>query len=173
MNSDLFKGSCHCGRVGFQVETTNISKGLYRCNCSLCKKKAIVMKPLEKDLFKMLINVSGIGPKTAIGLLSAVKPNDFKQRLIAGEVKMLTSLPGIGTKTAKRIIIELKDKFTNCSDNDLPLEDDNQVNSDAYFALINLGFKSVKVKAIIRDITDKNNELSTEDLIKQSLLKLR
>ena len=54
MNSDLFKGSCHCGRVGFQVETTNISKGLYRCNCSLCKKKAIVMKPLEKDLFKLI-----------------------------------------------------------------------------------------------------------------------
>ena len=62
---------------------------------------------LEKEIFLMLIGVSGIGPKTGIALLSAVKPLDLKQRLIAGEVKMLTSLPGVGIKTAKRIIIEL------------------------------------------------------------------
>ena len=65
----------------------------------------------EKKLFEMLISVSGIGPKTAIILLSAVSPEDFKKRLVSGEVSMLTALPGIGPKTARRIIVELKDKF--------------------------------------------------------------
>ena len=127
---------------------------------------------LEKDLFGMLIGISGIGPKTAIGLLAAVKPEEFKQRLIAGEVKMLTSLPGIGSKTAKRIIIELKDKFVKSDKNDLPL-DDSEYNSDAYYALISLGFKSTRVKEVTEKIIIKNKEISTEDLIKESLKKLR
>ena len=53
MNNSLFQGSCHCGRINFQVKDTNISEDLYKCNCSLCKKKGIVMKPLDKDLFKL------------------------------------------------------------------------------------------------------------------------
>ncbi len=126
---------------------------------------------LEKDLFIMLISVSGIGPKTAISLLSAVKPDDFKNRLIAGEVKMLTDLPGIGPKTAKRIIIELKDKFIKSNNDDLPIEDND--NSDAHYALINLGFKSTDVKNIINNITKNNPNISTEDIIKESLKKLR
>ena len=127
---------------------------------------------LEKDLFEMLISVSGIGPKTAIGLLAAVKPNEFKQRLIAGEVKMLTSLPGIGTKTAKRIIIELKDKFVKSGKDELPLDND-EYNSDAFYALVSLGFKSNRVKEVIRKIVIKNKEITTENLIKESLKKLR
>ena len=113
---------------------------------------------LEKDLFIMLISVSGIGPKTAISLLSAVKPDDFKNRLIAGEVKMLTDLPGIGPKTARRIIIELKDKFIKSNKDDLPIEDNNE-NSDAYYALINLGFKSSNVRNIINKIIKDNSQI--------------
>jgi Holliday junction DNA helicase RuvA len=128
---------------------------------------------LEKELFGMLISVSGIGPKTAIGLLSAVKPNDFKQRLIAGEVKMLTSLPGIGPKTAKRIIIELKDKFIRSDVNDLPLEDDEVYNSDAYYALLNLGFRSNNIKKVIDKVISNDSKISTENLIKESLKKIR
>ena len=128
---------------------------------------------LEKELFGMLISVSGIGPKTAIGLLSAVKPNDFKQRLIAGEVKMLTSLPGIGPKTAKRIIIELKDKFIRSDVNDLPVEDDEVYNSDAYYALLNLGFRSNNIRKVIDKVISNDSKISTENLIKESLKKLR
>ena len=54
MNNSLFQGSCHCGRINFQVKDTRISEDLYKCNCSLCKKKGIVMKPLEKNLFKLI-----------------------------------------------------------------------------------------------------------------------
>ena len=127
---------------------------------------------IERDLFRMLISISGIGPKTAIGMLSAVAPNEFKNRLIAGEVKMLTSLPGIGPKTAKRIIIELKDKFTKSKDDDLPIEDIDD-NSDAYYALINLGFRPQEIKGVIRKIIKNNSNISTEELIKNSLKKLR
>ena len=127
---------------------------------------------LEKEIFLMLIGVSGIGPKTGIALLSAVKPLDLKQRLIAGEVKMLTSLPGVGIKTAKRIIIELKDKFTKTNKDDLPIENSND-NTDAYYALINLGFRSNNVRDIINKIVKDNPQIDTEDIIKESLKKLR
>lgn len=129
---------------------------------------------VEKELFLMLISVSGIGPKTAISLLSAVKPLDFKQRIIAGEVKMLTSLPGIGPKTAKRIIIELKDKFVKDSIEELPLEDSEmQNNMDAFYALLSLGYKSNNIKSIINDILKVTPNISTEKLIKESLKKIR
>ena len=127
---------------------------------------------LEKDLFIMLISVSGIGPKTAISLLSAVKPNDFKNRLVAGEVKMLTDLPGIGPKTAKRIIIELKDKFITSDKDDLPIEETDN-NSDAYYALVNLGFKSNNVREIISKVVKGNPKIETEGIIKESLKRLR
>ena len=127
---------------------------------------------LEKDLFIMLISVSGIGPKTAISLLSAVKPDDFKNRLVAGEVKMLTDLPGIGPKTARRIIVELKDKFVSSDKEELPIEDSGN-NSDAYFALKSLGFKSNNINDVIRKIQKDSLDISTEDLIKESLKKLR
>ena len=127
---------------------------------------------LEKELFEMLISVSGIGPKTAIALLSAVKPEEFKHRLIAGEVKMLTELPGIGPKTARRIIVELKDKFVKSDTGDLPIEESKE-NSDAYFALVSLGFKSNNVRNIISKIKKENKNISTENLIKFSLRELR
>ena len=127
---------------------------------------------LEKELFEMLISVSGIGPKTAIVLLSAVKPDDFKQRLIAGEVKMLTELPGIGPKTARRIIVELKDKFVKSEVEDLPIEEGKE-NSDAYYALVNLGFRSTNIKDVISQVKKDNKNIDTEELIKLSLRKLR
>ena len=129
---------------------------------------------VEKELFLMLIGVSGIGPRTGISLLSAVKPLDFKQRIIAGEVKMLTSLPGIGPKTAKRIIIELKDKFVKDGIEELPLEDNEiQNNTDAFYALVSLGSKSNNIKSTINEILKLNPNISTEKLIKESLKKIR
>ena len=124
----------------------------------------------EKELFTLLISVSGIGPKIAINLLSFVKPDDFKQRLISGEVEMLTSLPGIGPKTARRIIVELKEKFIKIDKNDLPIDNNSNLDSDALNALMNLGFKS-------RDITKVLNKIdkgcSLEDKIKLALKELR
>ena len=128
---------------------------------------------IEKEMFEMLISVSGIGPKIAINLLSFVKPNDFKQRIISGEVDSLTSLPGIGAKTAKRIIIELKDKLTSTNKNELPIENNSDIDTDAHYALINLGFKSNDVRNVLNKINIDNKDISTEDKIKKALRILR
>ena len=127
---------------------------------------------VERDLFKMLIRISGIGPKTAINMLSAVPPNEFKNRLIAGEVKMLTSLPGIGPKTARRIIVELKDKFGKFDKEELPLEE-SAINNDAFYALKNLGYSPVIIRETINKVVSMDKSLDTEMIIKESLKLLR
>jgi len=126
----------------------------------------------ERHLFKMLIGISGIGPKTAINMLSTASPSEFKKMLISGEVKMLTSLPGIGPKTARRIIVELKDEFGNFNNNELPLED-NSSNSDAFSALRNLGFSPKLIRKEINNITKSSDDLDTEQIIKKALQKLK
>jgi len=129
----------------------------------------------EKELFLMLIGISGIGPKTGINLLSSVSPDEFKRRLIGGEVEMLSSLPGIGPKTAMRIIVELKDKFSNYSDNDIPIENsqDNESYKDTYNALKSLGFNHNEINKCLSKAINKNNDLTTQDLIKESLKLLK
>ena len=129
----------------------------------------------ERELFMMLIGVSGIGPKTAIVLLSAVSPDEFKRRLIASEVSMLTALPGIGPKTARRIIVELKDKFVKLSTDDLPLEDSDikpEV-SDAYDALLALGFQMKDIRKAISKVQNGEKDFGAEEMIKQALKELR
>ena len=129
----------------------------------------------ERELFVMLIGVSGIGPKTAIVLLSAVSPDEFKRRLIASEVSMLTALPGIGPKTARRIIVELKDKFVTLSADDLPREDSDikpEV-SDAYDALLALGFQMKDIRNAISKVQNGEKDFGTEEMIKQALKELR
>ena len=129
----------------------------------------------ERELFLMLIGVSGIGPKTAIVLLSSVTPDEFKRRLIAGEVSMLTALPGIGPKTARRIIVELKDKFVKLSANELPKEDDDIVPevNDAYDALLALGFQIQDIRRAIGKIQNGNQDLGTEEIVKKALAQLQ
>ena len=129
----------------------------------------------ERELFLMLIGVSGIGPKTAIILLSSVTPDEFKRRLIAGEVSMLTTLPGIGPKTARRIIVELKDKFVKLSPDDLPREDDNIVPevSDAYDALLALGFQMQDIRNAFGKIQNGNENMGTEEIVKRVLSQLQ
>ena len=124
----------------------------------------------EKELFTMLISVSGIGPKIAINLLSFVKPDDFKQRLISGEVEMLTNLPGIGPKTARRLIVELKEKFIKIDKNDLPIDNNSNLDSDALNALMNLGFRSKDITKALNKIDD---DCSLEEKIKLALKELR
>jgi len=129
----------------------------------------------ERELFMNLIGVSGIGPKTAIALLSAVSPDEFKRRLIASEVGMLTALPGIGPKTARRIIVELKDKFVKLSKDELPKEelDTSPQVSDAYDALLALGFQMKDIKNAISKASNQREKLNAEELIKKALAELR
>ena len=122
----------------------------------------------ERYLFMKLISISGIGPKTAINMLSVLPPLEFKNRLVSGEVKLLTSLPGIGPKTAKRIIVELKDDLGNFDDSNLYIDDNSNFN-DASVALTKLGFSSNIISESIRKVVKENSDLTTEEIIRETL----
>lgn len=127
----------------------------------------------ERGLFKLLISVSGIGPKIGIQLLSSTSVAQFQTMVINDDVKMLSSLPGIGPKTAKRLIIELKEKFTLVDKNEIPTDDFSKQHYDAYHALISLGYHSKSIETSINKIVASNSEIGTEDLIKQALKELK
>ncbi len=127
----------------------------------------------ERDLFKLLISVSGIGPKIGIQLLSSTNTSNFQTMIINDDVKMLSSLPGIGPKTAKRLIIELKEKFTLVSSTEIPNETLSQTHLDAYHALISLGYHAKSIEASINQVVSSNQDINTENLIKEVLKDLR
>ena len=122
----------------------------------------------ERYLFLKLISISGIGPKTAMNMLSVIPPNEFKNRLASGEVKMLTSLPGIGPKTAKRIILELGDDISNMSVSNIS-SNNQEIDNDAFLALQSLGFSPQSINQTIGKIIAKNKNLSTQEIIKKAL----
>ena len=122
----------------------------------------------EKSLFKMLISINGIGPKTVMPILSSARPDDIINRIISGDVSMLSSLPGIGTKTAKRIIVELKDKLSNYSSDQVPDSEDNNI-KDTLNALAILGYTGISVRRKIDKILTEEPKIELEDLIKKTL----
>ena len=131
-------------------------------------------QPLEKSLFLDLISISGIGPSTAIGMLSAMSPNEIKGAIVAENVKQIQSIKGIGAKTAQRVILELKDKFKKedliISSSESSGFANNSLKKEALTALTNLGFAKNSAEKVIDKILQKQGEkLSLEELIKQAL----
>lgn len=128
----------------------------------------------ERQLFNLLISVSGIGPKIAIQLLSKTDNKQMSNMIVGGDVKMLSSLPGIGPKTAQRLIVELKDKFTFDNHESVPTDNNFSKNQqDAYNALLTLGYKSVDIQNKIQSLINKNSDATTEELIKNCLKDLK
>ena len=99
----------------------------------------------ERETFLQLIGISGIGPKLALTILSGISPDKLRNRVIEGDVAAMTAIPGVGAKTAKRIIVELKEKFTKADNDSLGFEELDQTVSglyrDASNALTALGYK--------------------------------
>ena len=126
----------------------------------------------EKDMFELLISVSGVGPKTAIQFFSSASADDIRSYIKSGEVKALTSIPGIGPKTAKRIIIDIKEKITSISDDDIPNEEvqfENSNNKDAIDALLVLGYSKKDIIKCINQLTSESKLIETPELIKKVL----
>ena len=127
-----------------------------------------------KKLFLMLISISGIGPKLGMTILSGIEPEKLKNCIIAGDVKTLTSISGVGAKTAKRIIIELKDKLSKVDDENLGFNDDknSEIINNILNALISLGYSEIESKKVIEKLSllnsDQNNK-RIETLIKEAL----
>lgn len=131
--------------------------------------------PDERNMFIMLNTISGIGPRSAMNILSGSNPAEFKKNIIAGDVKSLTVIPGIGAKTAKRIIVELKEKFVDQDDDSLDFmaSSDDGIAGDAVIALMSLGYKRGQVNQAIRALeADGELDGSIETIIKKALTKL-
>ena len=125
----------------------------------------------ERNLFLMLISISGIGPKLAVSILSGVELNELKSNILSGDIKSLTSIPGVGAKTAKRIIIELKDKLSKTTTTELGFEDNfgSKISKDVLSALVGLGYNENIAKGVIKKINPTNSDKSIESLIKEAL----
>ncbi|MEC8946193.1 MAG: Holliday junction branch migration protein RuvA [Candidatus Neomarinimicrobiota bacterium] len=130
----------------------------------------------RRDLFIQLISVSGIGPRTAINLLSNVSVQNFKENIITEDIKSLSLIPGIGPKTAKRIIVEIKEKITTDSSSKRAL-DTSKINfnvDDIYTALSSLGYKKSQIDKSIKKLNESNSfEGNIEDVIKKILSTIR
>jgi len=129
----------------------------------------------EKDAFLLLTTVSGIGPKTALGILSALPVSDLVSAIQATDVEKLESVPGIGKKSAGRIVLELKDKLTKLHPG-LTASDDRREQGhdttfdDALSALINLGYRAQDAKEVLKRVRNaKSGPLSLQDLIRDTL----
>ncbi len=129
----------------------------------------------ERSLFVLLLSVSGIGPNTARILLSSMTAQDARAAIISEDVLAFTKVKGIGPKTAKRIILDLKDKILKDS-GDSPFSlsiRDNTIRDEALSALIALGFVKIKVQKVLNKIlSEHSNVASVEELIKMSLKQL-
>jgi len=125
----------------------------------------------ERDIFRYLISVSGVGVNTARIILSSLNPTEVTQAIVDGNAPMLQRIKGIGSKTAERIIIDLKNKLSKSlipSEKSGVLHNTNR--EEALSALSILGFpKALAEKALIKIIETEGSGLSVEQLIKQAL----
>ena len=131
---------------------------------------------VEKDVFLLLIGISGIGPKLANTILSGILPVDLKEKIISGDINALTSVSGVGSKTAKRIIVELKDKFTKIEEGSMGFSEkiDPKLYADALNALSGLGYNTKQSKQALDQVFNSidQNKDSIEVIIRAALKKL-
>lgn len=129
----------------------------------------------ERHLFKMLISISGIGPKIAQGILSGISVSEIQQHISSGNVSALTTIPGVGKKTAERLIVELRDRIGRVDlspGSSLGTGDVNtETRSEALLALTSLGYgRPAAEKAIRLALKDAGGTMLTvEELIKKAL----
>ena len=136
------------------------------------------MTGAERDLFRLLVNhVSGIGPKLALAVLSGMSVSNFKGAVVNGDIASLARISGLGKKTAERIVLELKDKlgvvaaWEAASAAHEPTHEQTQA-SEAVLALIALGYKQVEAHKAVREIQERENVSTAEDLVKMALKRM-
>lgn len=133
----------------------------------------------ELAMFKQLLGVGGIGPKGALGVLTALKPDDLRLAVISGDAKAIARAPGVGIKTAQRIILDLKDKVS--MDDILPAADGSGPDSggrgdavlgaaarEAMEALTALGYSAMEASRAVGRV-EVTEDMTAEDVLKQSL----
>src|SRR6184192_3093262 len=136
------------------------------------------MTPAERDLFRLLVNnVSGIGPKLALAVLSGISVNNFKAAVVNSDIASLSKISGLGKKTAERIVLELKDKlgvaaaWEAASTMHAPTPEQEQAN-EAVLALIALGYKQIDAHKAVRELQEKGQAKAAEELVKLALKRM-
>jgi len=127
----------------------------------------------ERELFRMLISVNGIGSNTAIMMFSSLSPDEVRNAILNEDVNLLKSIKGIGIKTAQRVIIDLKDKVGKSpASEQIMVSTDNTLRNEALSALIMLGFAKKPAEKELDKILANNPKQSVESVIKQALKSL-
>jgi Holliday junction DNA helicase RuvA len=132
----------------------------------------------ERDLFRLLVNnVSGIGPKLALAVLSGMSVTNFKAAVVNSDIAAISKISGLGKKTAERIVLELKDKlgvaaaWEVATAANAPTPEQEQAN-EAVLALIALGYKQIDAHKAVRDLQTQGQGKSAEELVKLALKKI-
>jgi len=132
----------------------------------------------EREIFSLLISVSGIGPKLALNILSGIGLDDLLSAIVRADSERIAAVPGVGKKTSQRITLELKEKASYLSEGievpprERPQIKDKGIFDDALSALINLGYQSRSAKRAIENVLFKDNEIDLETLLKEALRSL-
>ncbi|MDP6725126.1 MAG: Holliday junction branch migration protein RuvA [Arenicellales bacterium] len=124
----------------------------------------------ERDLFRMLLKVNGVGPRVALAILSGIPADDFACCVADGDSARLTRIPGIGRKTADRLVIEMRDRklpIHGLQDSDPSGTGKASTSEDAIRALVALGYRPADAAKAIRAVADQG--LSSEEIIRQAL----
>ena len=179
-----------CGGVGYALNTTantisriQVGDRVRLYTCEIVREDCFDLygfaTPEEKRSFELLLGVSGVGPKAALGILSSSTPEALSVAILSGNERALTVVPGIGKKMAQRILLELKDKIAkqgegfspeafSAGDPSVPSGKDKL--ADAAAALGVLGYGNNEITAALKGLDLKN--LSVEDIIRQALRKM-
>lgn len=175
-----------CGGVGYvlMISLSTFSKLPESGKCKVYTEQLFVRDDLprmygfsdktERQLFRLLTSVSGVGGTSAILMLSSLSPHDIEQAINTGNVATLRSVKGIGEKTAQRIIVDLKGKMGKAAlSSDFFVGGNNKTRDEALTALVMLGFaKNTAEKALEKSIKTEGNDSSVEQLIKAALKNL-
>jgi Holliday junction DNA helicase RuvA len=125
----------------------------------------------EKEMFELLISISGIGPKVALSILSGISVDELQNAIQTENVSRLVSVPGVGRKTAERVVLELKSKV-GFIETTVSKGIDYTVKQEAVLALTTLGYNQKVAEKVVRDLLSENSSITLEDLIRKSLAEL-
>lgn len=177
-----------CGGIGFKCFTSlNTAKSIGKVGDEVnlftylsVKEDAMdlfgFLTQSELDSFKLLITVSGVGPKAAVSILSELNPDRLAVAIAAGDIKSITKANGVGKKTAERVVLELKDKMINVATGEVSSAAvsastivEESASADAVAALVSLGFTQSDAAVVVGQM-DKS--LSSDEMIRLGLKQL-
>ena len=122
----------------------------------------------DRDMFKQLIGVNGIGPKAALGILSVLRPDDLRLAIVSGDVKALTRAPGVGARTAQRLILDLKDKVSMDEVVERLAFSGEEAANAAVQALVALGYSNMEASRAVGKV-ELTEDMDSEAVLKASL----